>query len=174
MKNTDCNLSSDQFTFIYKTHREWVKNMASRYVDCPYTAEDIAQEVFSRIWQRKRSLPPISSIDLFLATTTRNCAINFLRRQQTRKVGHEQYASMARPRLIIEDAVLEREYQRWLDEAVARLSQRQQQAFILGRGLGLRIKEVATVMNISNSTAKVHVRSAVRAVKEAINLRLAG
>ena len=56
-----------------------------RYLNCPATAEDIAQECFIKLWQQRGEFRYMSQVKSFLYTTARNSALNELEHRKVRE-----------------------------------------------------------------------------------------
>ncbi len=65
-----------------------------------------------------------------------------------------------------EDALLNKEIREKVDAAINMLSERQKSAFILKHMQGMKLDEIASVMNCSESTAKVHLFRATKSLQK--------
>ncbi len=72
------------FDRMYSLYYERIRRFLRRYFNCPFTCDDIAQEVFVKIYNRKIALDPDNPGTIgYLCTVAKNAAIDHIRRQQT-------------------------------------------------------------------------------------------
>ena len=55
--------------------------LARRYIDDQETREDIVQDVFFTIWEKRKTIIPYTSGKNFLITCVKNLSLNYLRSQ---------------------------------------------------------------------------------------------
>ncbi len=139
-----------------------------RLVGDDAAARDLAQDAFVRIWDRRASLDPSLSLRALLYRTVRNLALNQLRDEQTRRhllADPEAAAVSARPR---DAASADKEMEASelavrLNQFIAELPPRQQEALRLSRFDGLSHQEIAEVMGCAPRTVNNHL---VRALEQ--------
>jgi RNA polymerase sigma-70 factor (family 1) len=132
------------------------------------TARDLAQDAFVRVWDRRAMLDPSLSLRALLYRTVRNLALNQLRDEQTRRHLLDDPGSAAigaRPRdPAAADQQLEAsELAAHLQQFIAELPPRQQEALRLSRFDGLSHQEIAAVMGCAPRTVNNHL---VRALEQ--------
>lgn len=167
------NQATKQFINVYKEYYHRVVENAALFVDSTMIAKDIAQDVFVKLWLKPEKLQEIKNIENYLFIITRNCALDYLNKIKNQPGVHRQFINLYRPgQNSTEDKVAEAQYGQWLHEAVGKLPARTRQAFILSRGLGLKGKHVADVMETELTTAKNQIQSATIAVQKYFGSRL--
>jgi RNA polymerase sigma-70 factor (family 1) len=139
-----------------------------RLVGDEAAARDLAQDAFVRVWDRRATLDPSLSLRALLYRTVRNLALNQLRDEQTRRHLLEDPGSAAigaRPRdPASADQQLEAsELAERLQQFIAELPPRQQEALRLSRFDGLSHQEIADVMGCAPRTVNNHL---VRALEQ--------
>jgi RNA polymerase sigma-70 factor (family 1) len=139
-----------------------------RLVGDEAAARDLAQDAFVRVWDRRATLDPSLSLRALLYRTVRNLALNQLRDEQTRRHLLEDPGSAAisaRPRdPATADQQLEAsELAARLQQFIAELPPRQQEALRLSRFDGLSHQEIADVMGCAPRTVNNHL---VRALEQ--------
>lgn len=78
------------FRRIFGIYYPRMRNFAMRFISDLDDAEDIVQDVFSKLWQRHAGLSYISLSSLLL-TMTRNGCLNFLRHPVFINENNQQY-----------------------------------------------------------------------------------
>ncbi|MQA90853.1 MAG: sigma-70 family RNA polymerase sigma factor [Gemmatimonas sp.] len=120
-------------------------------------AEDVAQEVFVRLWEHRKRWQSKDSVKAFLYRITRNLVISRIRHRQVRgRVEPELLGRMVRTVTPI-DAVVHRELKDAFEKELSALPERRREAFLLVRTLGLSLSEAAEVMEVSRRTVANHL-----------------
>ncbi len=134
-------------------------------------AEDIAQETFVRIWERRETWKLNGSLRGLLFKISRNLCLDERRRDVThsRAVRHGSGVSrLPSPEEHLIGAELDRAYTR----ALEKLPARRREVYLLVRHHGLSHQEVAQTLSLSPQTVANHVRLALVDLREALSLHL--
>lgn len=133
----------------------------------PILAEEVVQEVFFRIWERRESLQVQSSVKYYLYAACRNQAYNLV----SQKSRHHQRITEAMTAILTDrstpETVLSFEtlYQDLL-EAVDALPTKARKVFVLKYFQQTKHKDIAHKMNISESMVEKHAANAIRHLKK--------
>ena len=161
------------FTRLYRDHREPVFRQALALTKLPEPAHDLTQEVFIKCWLNISKFETINDIQAYLFILTRNLYISTWRNQRREQIGLSEYSRYYKQLYPpTDDPVQEKEYRKLVERAISDLPLRQQQVFILRKELSLRRTAVARELKISESTVKIHLARAVRAIKGKIEMNL--
>lgn len=164
----------DAAAFELLFHRYYLKLHAyiDGYVRAPDVAEDLAVDLFTRIWERRADWEVRGSLRAYLYSAARNEALAWLRRGKMLERVHAEAAreqrspGMAGPTLAADAQVEAGELSRAVEAAIARLPERGREALVLHRKHGLSYAEVGEAMGISPRTVEVHIRRAFAAMRE--------
>lgn len=141
---------------------------ATRILDSPDAAEDVAQETFIRVWERRQRIHPTGSLRPFLYRIARNLALNRSRRLRIRAEWRSNrtpvYPSATGPAQIAEH----NELKRAADRAIDALPERRREVFVLARYHDLSYREIAHVMKISPQTVANQMSAALAELREAL------
>ena len=74
------NGDADAFEYVFKTYYPRLRNYANRFVSDNDDLEDILQNCFIHLWERRDSITFIS-ISALLFTMVRNGCLNYLKHQ---------------------------------------------------------------------------------------------
>jgi RNA polymerase sigma-19 factor, ECF subfamily len=158
---------SDAFTEIYD--RYWKKLLAVAYHHCrdKVIAEEIVQEVFIGLWNRRKELY-IDNVNAYLATAVRLSVFKQYVRQKRRDEIKEQAAD---PIITTwdEEKIYTRFLQQHINGIVEVLPEKCRLVFKLSRDEGLSIPEVARRMGIAEKTAEAHLTKALKVLKVKLN-----
>jgi len=148
--------AGDQNSFKEFYHVQFFKlyQFAFSFVHLKEPAEELVNDVFLAIWQRRDILDTIGNVQIYLYVSVKNACLNYLRRNQLPvplsvddlSVDHLQL--VADPELL----VMQKETQRLIREAIEQLPPRCRLIFKLIREDGLTYKQVAAILDISVKT----------------------
>jgi RNA polymerase sigma-70 factor (ECF subfamily) len=156
--------SGDRFAFeiLVRRHQDMVLNIVYRFIGNRTDAEDLAQEVFIRVWEAAGRYRPTAKFTTWIYRITANLCINELKSARRRKrlqfsLSHEKrggwtdehpafYAEKVRSP---EELLLDEEQKRLILAALQSLSDNQRMALVLKRYEGLSYAEIAQVLGKS-------------------------
>lgn len=139
--------------------RHWggLVRYAERMLRCPDAAEDVAQEVFVRVWEHRSRWTPGGSVQGYLYRIARNLVLQRSRhlevRDRTEPEVRRRAGTVTTP---VEDAV-HGELRAAFREALDDLPERRREAFLLVRMRGLSLREAGEVMGLTRRTVANHV-----------------
>jgi RNA polymerase sigma-19 factor, ECF subfamily len=155
------------FEAMFHAYHAPLCSFACRYLGARDLAEEIVQEVFLCIWERKESWEVRTSVRSYLLTAVRNAALSYLRhervvrrRQAEVRDIHETVAASP------EGRTLEAETVAAVRQAIGRLPDRCRLVFTLHREQGLTYAEVAEVLGISPRTVEVQIGRALKSLRK--------
>jgi RNA polymerase sigma-70 factor (ECF subfamily) len=167
IKNGDMSAFDD----IYKKYSVRIYSFVFGIIKSKDDAEDIVQEVFIKLWDKRKSLNEHLSFKSFLFTIAYNTTISMIRK----RVKEKDFIMMVRSKQIplnsdSVDLKLEfQELQEKLDKTIEDLPKRQKQVFVLSRREELSYKEIAKKMGISVNTVENHMSKALKFIRKNIN-----
>ena len=139
---------------------------AFSYLKAPDLCEDIVQEVFTRIWERRRDILHTDGVRFYLFTAVRNTCISYLRQekksQALAETGPEQHYDITIPSTRTND---DADFLRLLHEAIDTLPEKCREIFILSRLSKMKYKEIADVLGISVKTVENQIGKALKQVR---------
>jgi RNA polymerase sigma-70 factor (ECF subfamily) len=149
------------FEELVEKHQALVAGTVARMLGSNSDVEDIAQQVFIRVWKSARRYVPRAKFTTWLLKITRNLVFNELRRTKRRaQVPLQPEGSGEDPTLkddmnLAPDAsLLETELQRTIEEAILQLPEAQRMALVLRRYEQLSYEQIAEVLDLSVPAVK--------------------
>ncbi len=146
------------------------------YVRSWETAQDLVQELFLRLWDRRAELDAVSDIEGYLYTAARNRALTHLRHLRFEEEWRRHHAGPAivpRSTTAADDPaeqVVSAEIAAAVQRAVDALPNRQREALLL-QWKGNSYAQIAAALDISPKTVAIHLTRAIRQLRRAL-LRL--
>jgi len=158
------------FDVLYERHHLSTLNVAFRLLGSRDAAEDIAQEVFVKLYTSPKSYHPTAKFTTWLYSVTYNACIDEMRRSKNTGALPEGY-DLCIPDTYIspEFAAESNELARVVQSAIASLPEKQRAAVVLQRYEGLTYQEIADVLK----TSLPSVESLLFRAKESLKKRLA-
>ena len=153
------------FALLFDKYRPRVYHAALVFLKDTSAAEEVVQEVFLRIWQKRKELPEVNYLNSFIRTIAHNLMVDQFRKSLLEK---EYIRAMGPENLIVDDAdhrVRTVESVALLNDAIASLPQRQREVYELARIQGLSQDKIAAALSISKNTVKVHMNGALRSIR---------
>ena len=149
------------FEKVIERHQALVAGTAARMLGSNSDVEDIAQQVFIRVWKSARRYVPRAKFTTWLLKITRNLVFNELRRAKRRAQvplqsdpGAEEIQLKDETNPAPDASLLEDELQRAIEEAIMQLPESQRMALVLRRYEQLSYEEIAEVLDLSVPAVK--------------------
>lgn len=137
-------------------------------------AEDIAQDIFVKIWERREMLPDhVTSLTGYIYRMSRNAALNKLRRSANLQYVSEldQHASdysESASGTEIENEYYAREKALFIRLVVNRMPKQRRLIFEMSRYHGLDNQSIADILHISKKTVENHLSLALKELRKAL------
>jgi RNA polymerase sigma-70 factor (ECF subfamily) len=168
--------AEDAFQELIELHQNAVIGTVAKMLGNSSEAEDIAQQVFIRLWKSAPRYEVKAKFTTFLYTITRNLVFNETKRKQ-RKKEHSLEERQENSFTQIEDKVATRPDQEFLqaelknevDKAVRSLPEKQRLAVILRRYENMPYEQIADVLDLSVSAVKSQLFRARITLRESLS-----
>jgi len=170
------------FEVLVRRHELPLVNFFFPLVWDRHLAEDLAQEVFVRLFTSAANYQPTARFTSYLYRIARNCWIDHHRRNKSRRLERSLEAQgdisddSLRDVLSVlveqpEQSARKEEFVKGLVAAVDSLPGDHKVVFILSQVEGLRYKEIGEVLNIPEGTVKSRIHAALRKIREILKTR---
>ena len=162
------------FDAIYNTYCHKLHGFVLKYLKQKEDAEGIVQEVFIKIWEARSKIDVYLSFESFLFTIAYNTTISLLRKRVSESKSRE-YLKTVQQIDSADNVIDELQYQELNDQVRSVLEQitpRQKEIYLLSREEGLKHKEIAQQLNISENTVKNHLVTTLKFLRSKIDNNL--
>ena len=159
-----------EFELLFKTYYTELCRFAHKYVRDETASEEIVQEVFINIWERRSELNINSSIKAYLYTAIRNRSFNYIKLQlpkEQKKTDVDVLSTFEadndEEELLLEDLKV------YVNEAIEALPKKCKAIFVMSRNAGMTYKEIAEELDISVKTVENQIGLALKKLREKLN-----
>lgn len=158
--------SKEAFNQIYERYYTLLYAHAHRKLQDKEDVRNILQMLFVYIWNNKENLAIHSSLSAYLYTSVRNRILNFIRDSKVREkylVSLQEFSEKGEN--LVESRLHEKELIKVVEQEVARLPPQMRLVFEMSRNMDMSHSEIATELNISPLTVRVHIKNALRILR---------
>jgi RNA polymerase sigma-70 factor (ECF subfamily) len=156
------------FELLLQRYRTPLVNFLYRMVRSREQAEDLAQEVFIRVYRAREEYVPSSKFTTWLFRIATNLALNSLRDHRYQKLemsidaplkadseeGDERPFEVADKHPTVEQELVEEERKKMIRHAIEKLPEKQRAAVLLHKYQELDYAEIAKILSCSESALK--------------------
>lgn len=153
----------ESFGILLHKYRSPMVNFLYRMVRDAATAEDLAQEVFLRVYRARKQYSPSAKFTTWLFRIATNLALNSVRDNRHRQMDvfidaptEEDEAPVELParEMRIDEYMVERDRTKFIRDAIAALPEKQRAAVLLHKYEEMDYGEIARVLDCSESALK--------------------
>ncbi len=157
----------EAFSLLFTTYYKDLVLFGGNYLPNQVICEDIVQSVFLKLWRDRMVLTIDTSIKSYLLKAVRNSCLDEIRH---RNVVYEHESHMLSNTFLddldTENYILYSDLQEHLNKALLEMPPAYREAFELNRFEGLKYREIAQRLNVSERTVEVRISKAIELLKK--------
>lgn len=157
----------EAFRLLFVRHAPGLERYVCRIVGTTAVAEDIVQDVFTKVWLLREELGQVRSFSSYIYLMARNRAFDYLRRQAARRQ-HIERLPPSQALLLAEEYYHALDMQQVINSLVGSMPLQRLRVFTLSRREGLRRQEIARRLHISPKTVANHLHIALTQIRRAL------
>lgn len=167
------DLDLNQFRILYNTNAQMLVFYACKYVG-PTVAEDLVQDVFLKVWQKKIFMLLKEGMKTYLYRSVQHACLDYLKHQDVRK----DYVNALTTRLKIEQIYYdddprflftEDERLPLIYKAIEKLPERCREIFIMSYLEEIKTAEIANLLSISTRTVEAQLYKALKILRKVLS-----
>jgi len=156
------------YEMVFREYYRPMTAYAFRFLGNLPDSESIVQDVFLRLWQKRKDIMITSSLQNYLFRSVKNNCINYIEHEKI-KTGYQS--------LVIRNEADRSEYSEFflefgltmkIEAEIASLPEKRQEIFRLAREDGLKYREIADRLNISVKTVETQMTLALKQLRESL------
>ena len=162
----------EAFAYVFRMYYSPLLNYAGRILKDVEAANDVVQECFCRLYERRRELRKELQVRPYLYKSVYNACMDAIKHQKVESNYINQelldfYFSKVVETPEAEQALLDEDLKGAIQDAINKLPERCREIFVLSKVDGLSNKQIAEQLNISMKTVEAQMTTAfVRLRKE--------
>jgi RNA polymerase sigma-70 factor (family 1) len=154
------------FRALYDQYSGKAYSVALSYLRDPLGAQDVAQEIFVKVWENREDLPTVRNFGAWVGTLARNYVINALQK----KVPANFEVNISDREFVDEGMSPEtgldaKQMEKMIQEAIAALPPRQGEVYRLSEDEELTINEISNKLGISYHTTRGALAAALKNIR---------
>jgi len=163
--------SHQAFQDIFIAYFRNVRFFIYSFIKSENDAEELAQDVFMKIWENHQSIDTNKSFDSYLYTIARNSVFNFLKHKLVEN-SYKEYTYSAKTEFVSdpENILFAKEIELLIEMTVEKMPERRAEIYRLSRVKGLKNEEIAKELSISKKTVENQLSLAISELKKTILL----
>lgn len=160
--------SHEAFQTVYVHYRGPIENFLYRLLRSREEAEEIVQNVFMVLWERRAELDPAKNIKTLLYTIARNAVINLFKRQKVFERYQQQRDPDDKEHLTAEDILIAQERELLIELTVKNMSSMRRKIFEMSRQQNLSHEEIAQHLEIFKHNVANHLSQALKKIRHVL------
>lgn len=134
-------------------------------------AKDVIQDMFVSFWNNRESIPHTQNISGYLYTITKNKVLNALAHEKIVAQYAASFSNFIDEGVYVTDLLIrEKELASKIEREIDALPPKMKEVFLLSRQHDLSYKEVSTQLGITENTVKYHIKTALKSLREKLDL----
>lgn len=166
-------VSKESFKEVFDSHFNALCAFGYKYVKDKQVAEDLVQEVYVALWNKREDFAHENAIKGFLYTSVRNSCLNHLKHQAVLEKHEGSLIYELESEQFFSHHVIEEEAFNQLYTEIHHLPKAAQKIMLLALK-GLKNKEIASTLDISENTVKTQKKIAYAKLKEKLSHTVLG
>lgn len=155
------------FEVLYRQYSLEIYRRLLMMVKVADLAEELTQDVFVKIWEKRSLIEPGNNFKFFLYRISKNMVIDFYRKAaRDQKLQDQIITSSTEISNVTEDAIIFKETNALFQKALDSLPPQQKQVYTLCKIQGLSYAEAGKRLGINTSTVSNHIVKATKTLKQ--------
>lgn len=155
------------FNKLYLSYSKLLYKKIRRLVKDESVADEVLQDLFLKVWEKRVQIDPAQSFVSFLYTVANNLVYDYFRKvAKDKRLQARLLINAVDYYMQTEEALIGKETSTMIQQAIDNLSEARKKVFILCKIEGKSYQEVADILGISVATVNSHMVYAIRFIKE--------
>ena len=157
-------MNKQEFEQIFHLHFATLVNFARSFLHDEDNSKEIVQDVFIRLWEKRKEIDPNKSIKSYLYTSVRNRSFNFIRDNKKFQNEYLDLENALDSEFAVEIAE-ESDIESKVQAALEKLPTKCRQIFEMSRFEEKKYRDIAEELNISQKTVEAQMSKALRILR---------
>lgn len=161
-----CNDDEKAFEKLFHHYYGHLCLFASRILHDDISAEEIVQDFFVKLWEKRHQLSIETSVKNYLFRSIKNLCLNLIQHNKIKLRHAQSILSDAKNIQPKEAGFIEIDLAEKIETSIQSLPEKRREIFRLSREEGLKYREIAKKLNISIKTVETQMSLAIRTLRE--------
>ena len=162
-----CSGNHRVFEEVFIIYFRKVKVFINGIIKSDADAEELAQDVFVKLWKSRAQINADKSLNAYLYTIARNSAFNFIKHrtvEQSYLNNYKPYNNIDTP----EEIIFAKEISLLVEMTVNQMPIQRKRIYILSRNSGISNNDIAIQLNISKKTVENQLSLALKELRKVL------
>lgn len=160
-----CNDNEKAFEQLFHNYYGHLCLFASGILKDEISAEEIVQDFFVKLWEKRKQLTIETSVKSYLFQSIKNLCLNFIQHNKTKLRYAQSVLSNLENIQNDEDYFTEIYLAEKIEESILSLPEKRKEIFRMSREDGLKYREIAEKLNISIKTVETQMGLAIKTLR---------
>lgn len=161
------NGDEQAFEVLFKRYYKNLCVFAFRYIPEEDVVEDLVQEMFFKLWEKRSNLFITTSLESYLYRSVHNLAINFMNHEKIKRGYKDKVIQGFKKKLYNDDiAYWEFGLEEVVKKNIEKLPDRRRKIFKMSRFEELKNHEIAEKLDVSIKTVEAQMTQALRFLRD--------
>jgi len=164
------------FVEFYELYYNTIYRFTSYFISNAELIQEIVSDVFFNVWKSRKNLLNVENIEAYLYSSTRNRALYYIKQKnfgtkniEINEIPYSVHIDDQTPEYI----ALNKELEVKIQHSISSLPDKCRIIFLMAREEGLKYKEIARILSISEKTVNAQMVIALKKLVKIINEYLA-
>lgn len=159
-------ISADDLEELYRLYSQKMYRLAYRYLSDTYLASETVQRIFVSLWERREELEIQGPAENYLIRAVKLSVFKQLQKE-VYETSLDQTVEIPEQGSALDDLIYQEVFQK-VNKLIDELSPKGKEIFIMSREKGMKNKEIATTLNVSEKTVEYHISSSLKFLREGL------
>ncbi len=160
------NGDEQAFETVFHRYYKSLCLFASQFVKDDDEAEEIVQDLFVRIWEKRSRINIETSVKNYLVRSVKNLCLNYIKHNKIKDIHAKNILSESSSTVPDESNFIELDLLQKIEESIDSLPEKRREIFRLSRQEGLKYREIAEKLDISIKTVETQMGLAFKTLRE--------
>lgn len=157
----------EAFRFFFEKYYPDLCNLVNLYLHDPVMSEEIVQDIFIYLWEKKENIKIESSLKSYLLRASKNRSLNYIRNEKIKFNIYNKLADSDNGTIEMPDSVMDsNQLREIINTAIDSLPERCREIYILGKEKSMSYKEISIELGISVKTVEGQMGKALKKLRE--------
>lgn len=158
------------FEEVFLAYFDKVKHLLTGLLRSESDAEELAQDIFVKLWMNHTSVDPNKAFNTYLYTITRNTVLNHLKHKLVEENYKNSFNSLDEEEADSSDEILfAKEISLLIEMAVSKMPDQRRKIYQMSREKGIPNNEIAEKLGISKKTVENQISLDLQEIKRVIS-----